>query len=253
MGEWVSGPLRTLKLTVAYDGTGYVGFQRQANGVSVQQRLEESLAPLAGGRAPTVAGAGRTDAGAHALGQVGSVNLATDVAASAVQRAMNVRLPLDIRVVGVVDATPGFHARYHSTGKTYRYRIATTPVLSPFDRWFVWHSPGARDLDAMRLAAARFVGTHDFASFQARGSLVRHTVRTLQRVEVLARHGEIVVEVDGDGFLRHMVRALVGTLDEVAGGARSSESMADVLAARDRAAAGPTVPASGLTLVAVRY
>jgi tRNA pseudouridine38-40 synthase len=248
--------MRTLKITVAYDGTNYVGFQRQLNGVSVQQRLEEAFAPLAGdpgGRGPTVAGAGRTEAGAHALGQVASVNLASDVPASGIQRALNVRLPPDIRVLGVVEAAPGFHARYHSTGKSYRYRISTTPVLSPFDRFFVWHAPGARDLETMRRAAAVLVGRHDFASFQARGSAVRHTVRTLSRIEVRDSGGDVVIEVDGNGFLRHMVRALVGTLDEVGRGARSVESVREALEARDRTTAGPTAPAAGLTLVAVRY
>ncbi|HET9370606.1 MAG TPA: tRNA pseudouridine(38-40) synthase TruA, partial [Vicinamibacterales bacterium] len=249
-------PMRTLKLTVAYDGTHYVGVQRQANGVSIQQCLEDALAPLAGdpgGRGPTVAGASRTDAGVHALGQVASVNVTFDVAASAVQRALNVRLPADIRVIGVVDATPGFHARFHSTGKTYRYRIATTPVLSPFDRWFVWHSPGSKDVEAMRAAAAAFVGKHDFASFQGRGGTVRHTVRTIHRLDIREAGGEIVFEVEGNGFLRHMVRTLVGTLVEVGTGQRPADGMTAVLAARDRRAAGPTTPASGLTLMSVRY
>ena len=144
--------MRTLKLTLAYDGTNYVGWQRQANGVSVQEKVEEAFLPLMGdgvSRPPTVAGASRTDAGVHALGQVASVIAGFDFAASAVQRALNVRLPADIRVIGVVDAMPGFHARHHAVSKSYRYRIATTPVLSPFDRFYVWHAPGGRDLDAI--------------------------------------------------------------------------------------------------------
>jgi tRNA pseudouridine38-40 synthase len=248
--------MRTLKVTVAYDGSAYVGFQRQTNGVSIQQRLEEAFAPLVGdpsGRGPTVAGAGRTDAGTHALGQVVSVILDTTIAASAVQRALNVRLPADIRVVDVVDASPGFHARYHSTGKTYRYHIATAPVLSPFERWFVWHAPASRDVDAMRRAAAILTGRHDFASFQARGASVPHTVRTLHRLDVAEAGGQIVVEAQGDGFLRHMVRTIVGTLDEVGQGHRTVESVQAVVTARDRATAGPTAPACGLTLVCVHY
>lgn len=248
--------MRTLKLTLAYDGTHYAGFQRQANGLAIQQVLEAAFAPLIGdetGRGPTIAAASRTDAGVHALGQVASVSVDLGVAASAIQRALNVRLPADIRVLGVVDAPPGFHARFHARGKRYRYRIVTTPVLSPFDRWFVWHAPGSRDLDAMRRAAARLIGRHDFASFQARGASIRETTRTLHQIDLEERGGEIAIEVDGDGFLRHMVRAMVGTLMEVGAGTRTPESMTDVLAARDRRAAGPTVPASGLTLVAVRY
>ena len=248
--------MRTLKLTVAYDGTNYAGFQRQANGIAIQQVLEAAFAPLIGdatGRGPTVAGASRTDAGVHALGQIASVNLDVDYAASAIHRALNVRLPPEIRVLGVVDATPGFHARFHATGKLYRYRIVTTPVLSPFDRWFVWHAPGSRDLDAMRRAAALLVGRHDFASFQARGATIRDTTRLLRRVDIVDRSGEIEIEIEGDGFLRHMVRTIVGTLIDVGGGTRTAESMRGLLAARDRRAAGPTVPASGLTLMRVGY
>ena len=245
--------MRTLKLTLAYDGTSYVGWQRQENGLSVQQLVEEACAPLAGGVMPTVAGASRTDAGVHALGQVASVSAEIDLAPIAVQRALNVRLPLDVRVMAVEDAPPGFHARAFSTSKSYRYRIATGSVLSPFDRWFVWHHPVPKDVEAMRAAAVHFVGRHDFASFQAAGSAVRATVRTLHRLDVRECGGEIVVSVDGDGFLRHMVRAIVGTLADVGTGLRPALSMPGILEARDRRAAGVTAPASGLTLVAVRY
>ena len=245
--------MRTLKLTLAYDGTNYVGWQRQTNGVSVQQLVEEALAPLAGGEPPTVVGAGRTDAGAHALGQVATVNLETDVPASGVQRAINVRLPEDIRVVGAVDAPAGFHARYHAKAKTYRYRMATTSVLSPFDRWFVWHAPEPRDVDAMRHAARGLVGRHDFASFQARGAAVRGTIRTLHRLDLAAERGEIVFELEADGFLRHMARAIVGTLADIGAGLIDPGGMPRILAARDRQAAGQTAPASGLTLMVVKY
>ena len=247
--------MRTLKLTVAYDGTPYVGWQRQANGTSIQQVIEEAFVPLVGEDVPRpgVAGAGRTDAGVHALGQVASVNVAFDLSPAAVGRALNVRLPYDIRVLAVEEAPLGFHARFHARGKTYRYRIATTPVLSPFDRFFVWHAPDARDVDAMRRAAASLLGRHDFVSFQARGSTTRNTVRTIDRLEILESDDGLAVEIAGDGFLRHMVRAVVGTLVEVGGGLRAPESMSAILAARDRRRAGPTAPASGLTLIGVRY
>ena len=249
----VASKLRTLKLTIAYDGTNYAGWQRQANALSVQQVLEEAFAPLVDGVAPTIAGASRTDAGAHALGQVASVNAEIDLTPVAVQRALNVRLPGDIRVIGVVDAFPGFHARIHSVAKSYRFRIVTTSVMSPFDRFFAWHAPEPKQLEPMQQAAAHLVGRHDFASFQARGTFVRETVRTIHRLEVAESRGGIEIECDGDGFLRHMVRAIVGTLAEVGTGLRSPDSLPDVLAARDRRAAGPTVPACGLTLVSVRY
>jgi tRNA pseudouridine38-40 synthase len=247
--------MRTLKLTIAYDGTAYVGWQRQTNGVSVQQIVEDAFVPLvgAGQSAPGVAGAGRTDAGAHARGQVASVNVEFDLPPAAVQRALNVRLPFDVRVVAVEEAPLGFHARFCARGKAYRYRIATTAVLSPFDRWYVWHAPQCRDLAAMRRAASMLVGRHDFASFQARGSTTVHTVRTIDRVELVESEGGLVIDIAGNGFLRHMVRTIAGTLAEVGGGLRAPESLSAVLSARDRSAAGPTAPACGLTLMGVRY
>jgi len=247
--------MRTLKLTLAYDGTNYVGWQRQDNGLSIQQQLEDAFQPLAArdGRGPTVVGAGRTDAGVHALAQVASVTADIGLAPSAILRALNVRLPTDIRVLGVEDARPGFHAQFHATGKAYRYRIVTSAVLSPFDRWFAWHAPERRDVTAMRHAAARLVGRHDFGSFQARGSSVADTVRRIERLEIVEAPGEMIVEVAGDGFLRHMVRVMVGTLADVGAGLRDPASMTSILAARDRRAAGPTAPAAGLTLVGVRY
>jgi tRNA pseudouridine38-40 synthase len=247
--------MRTLKLTIAYDGTNYVGWQRQINGVSIQALIEDAFAPLAGAgeRKLTVAGAGRTDAGVHALAQVASVHLDSALDVDSVRRALNIRLPPDIRVHEVEDAPPGFHAQFHARGKSYRYRIVTAPIVSPFDRWFVWHAPGCRDVDAMRRAAAALIGRHDFRSFQARGSATIDTVRTIESLDLQVRGDEIVIEVRGDGFLRHMVRAMAGTLAEVGAGSRPSDSMPAIIAAGDRQAAGPTAPAAGLTLVAVRY
>lgn len=245
--------MRTFKLTLAYDGTAYAGWQRQTNALSVQQVVEEAFAPLVDGIAPTVAGASRTDAGAHALGQVASVNADIDLTPLAVQRALNVRLPMDIRVLGVVEAAPGFHARFRSVGKSYRYRMVTTQVMSPFDRHYAWHSPEPKQIERMQEAAVHLVGRHDFASFQARGAFVRETVRTIERLDITGAHGEIVIECDGDGFLRHMVRAIAGTLAEIGAGLRPPSVMREILAARDRRVAGATAPAHGLTLVSVRY
>ncbi|MEO8483822.1 MAG: tRNA pseudouridine(38-40) synthase TruA [Acidobacteriota bacterium] len=240
-------------MTVAYDGTNYVGWQRQENGLSVQQVLEEALQPMCGDDVPVLMGAGRTDAGVHASGQVASVRVAFEHPATAVHRALNVRLPSDIRVLAVEDAEPRFHARFDATGKSYRYRIATDRVLLPFDRWFVWHMAQPCDVDAMRAAAPALLGRHDFSSFQATGSAVLDAWRTLERIQVERVGSEIQIEVDGDGFLRHMVRIIVGTLFDVGVGTRSVESMAAALAARDRQAAGRTAPAQGLTLVRIRY
>ena len=245
--------MRTLKLIVSYDGTNYAGWQRQSNAMSVQQVLEEAFAPLVGGVPPTIAGASRTDAGVHALGQVASVNTETDLSTSAVWRAMNVRLPADIRVLSVEEATPGFHARFHAAGKSYRYRMITSQVLPPMDRLFAWHAPEPKKFDLMRDAATQLVGRHDFASFQARGAFVKDTIRTIHRLDLQQHGDEIQIECDGDGFLRHMVRAIAGTLAEVGTGLRAPDSIAGILHAKDRRAAGATAPACGLTLVSVRY
>jgi tRNA pseudouridine38-40 synthase len=247
--------VRTFKLTIAYDGTNYVGWQRQTNGLSVQQVLEDAVAPLVADaeRRPGVAGASRTDAGVHAAAQVASVNLDVTLPTGSLLRALNVRLPLDVRVLTVEEAPLGFHARFHARGKSYRYRLARSPVLSPFDRAFVWHVPDLSNVAAMQRAAPAFLGRHDFASFQARGSSTLDTVRTITRLDVDARDDEIVIEIEGDGFLRHMVRAIVGTLVDVGSGLRHEDTLPAILAERERRAGGPTAPARGLMLMAVRY
>ena len=247
--------MRTLKLTIAYDGTNYVGWQRQANGPSIQEAVEAAFAPFVSDadRRPGVAGASRTDAGVHASGQVASVNVEFAVPTANILRALNVRLPFDIRVMAVEEVALGFHARFHARSKVYRYRLVRVPVLSPFDRAFVWHTPDLRDVDAMRRAAPAFVGRHDFASFQAAGSSTTDTIRTIQRLDVESDADEVVVAIEGQGFLRHMVRAIVGTLVDVGSGLRPATDIPAMLAARDRRAGGPTAPACGLTLIAVRY
>ena len=245
--------MKTFRLTLAYDGTNYAGWQRQTNGISIQQLVEEAFAPLVGGVAPSVAGASRTDAGVHAIGQVASVNADIDLQPIAVLRAMNTRLPQDVRVIAAEEAAPGFHARIHAVGKTYRYRLFTSSVMPPLERFYAWHAPGSKRIDLMREAAAAFVGTHDFESFQGRGASVRETVRTVHRVDLETRDDEIVITIEGDGFLRHMVRTMAGTLAEIGDEARPADDIPRILTARDRREAGPTAPACGLTLMAVRY
>jgi tRNA pseudouridine38-40 synthase len=245
--------MRTLKLTISYDGTAYAGWQRQLNAVAVQQVVEEAFAHLTGGVPPTVSGAGRTDSGVHAAGQVASVNVDFAHSPLSVQRALNMRLPADIRVLDVAEARVGFHARFQATGKSYRYRMAITPVLSPFDRHFTWHVPWPLDVAAMQRAALPLAGTHDFASFQASGSTITDTTRTLERITVTDVGGELQIDVDGDGCLRNMVRIIAGTLMEVGSGHRRADSMAAILEARDRDKAGKTAPPQGLTLIGVTY
>jgi tRNA pseudouridine38-40 synthase len=268
----------TFKITLAYDGTDYVGWQRQANGISIQGVIEDALREL-DGRAVAVAGAGRTDSGVHALGQVAAFTIARALAPDAVLRALNAHLPDDIRVMSADEVPVSFHPRFDARTKTYRYRIWNGEVISPFERRYAWHVGGALDVDAMRAAARLIEGTHDFGAFQAAGSEVASTTRAVAasgifttedtedaegqtfwrarfelRVPRALRGGELIVyEVTGTGFLRHMVRAIVGTLAEIGRGRRPVDWMADVLASHDRAAAGPTSPAAGLFLVRVDY
>lgn len=246
--------MRTLKLTIAYDGTNYVGWQRQDNGLAVQQVIEEALQPFFGDEdAPSVMGASRTDAGVHASAQVASVRVPFDTDVDAVQRALNIRLPPDVRVLDVSDAAPEFHARFDARGKRYRYRVFTGSVVSPFTRWFTWHLPYRFDVDAMRRAAQCLVGRHDFTSFEARGAVTLDAVRTVDLVDVVEDADEIQFVVEGNGFLRHMVRIVVGSLVDVGVGRKEAGWLEDVLAQRSRQTAGPTAPAHGLVLERVRY
>lgn len=276
----------TFKITVAYDGTGLVGWQRQESGVSVQSLLEEALGRI-DDHDVAVTGAGRTDAGVHALGQVASFTLARSIEPAALARALNAILPATVRVTKAEPADPTFHARFDATRKSYRYRISNQDVQSPFDRDYAWHVVGPLDADAMGAAAILLEGRHDFAAFQAAGSSTASTVRdvfssriatgasddcsidgglgpdaggrdTVSRGPVSSYLGTcpdqlIVYDVTGSGFLRHMVRTIVGSLVEIGRGRRPVEWMQEILDARTRRLAGPTAPPCGLVLVAVEY
>ncbi|MEO5741623.1 MAG: tRNA pseudouridine(38-40) synthase TruA [Vicinamibacterales bacterium] len=271
--------MRTFKLTLSYDGTDFSGFQRQANARSVQAELEAALAAIEGAHV-TVAGAGRTDAGVHALGQVASFKLSSAIAERDLLRALNAKLPEDVRVLSAEVAAPGFNARFSARSKMYRYRISNTRVMSPFQRRFAWHVSRNLDLVAMNEAARSLVGEHDFSCFQAAPSRSEQTAstarlllgereraettqkrtatRTMTRSEwteePLPGGGRLLIyEIAGTGFLKYMVRAVVGTLVEVGDGGRTPASVRDVLNSRDRAAAGPTAPPAGLYLVRVDY
>ena len=272
--------MRVFKIIVSYDGTDFSGFQRQSNARSVQAELEAVLGPIEG-RDVTVAGAGRTDAGVHALGQVASFALAKPIAANELFQAMNATLPEDVRVLSVEQAAPGFNARFSARSKVYRYRISNTRVMSPFQRRYAWHISRRLDLAAMSAAARELLGEHDFSSFRAKGApsqrhrrerpepvesreraekseKVKTSVRTITRSdwteEPLAGGGRLLsYEIAGTGFLKYMVRNIIGTLVEVGDGRRTPISLRGVLAAGNRGAAGPTAPPAGLYLVRVDY
>ena len=256
------------KITLAYDGTGYVGWQRQASGPSVQGLLEGALRDL-DERDVTLTGAGRTDAGVHALGQVAAFTLHRALPASAIVRALNARLPDAVRVLSAEEVPSTFHPRFGARRKTYRYRIWNGEVISPFERRYAWHLVGALDAGAMQAAAQQLVGRHDFAAFQATGSPVSTTQREIfvSRIEDCEPRIGIGQEsairnpqsailsytITGTGFLRHMVRIIVGTLVEIGRGRQPVASIDRLLTSRDRTVAGPTAPPEGLFLVTVEY
>jgi tRNA pseudouridine38-40 synthase len=246
--------VHVFRITLEYDGTEFAGWQRQAQGErTVQACLEVALAEVVG-EAVSVRGSGRTDAGVHALGQVASVLLETRLGPDELGRALNSKLPGDMAVVGLTLAPDDFDALSSATGKLYRYSIWNGPERSPLRARRFAFVPAPLDLAAMQEAAVGLVGEHDFAAFQAAGSNVQTTTRQLVRLDVSGEQGgEIHLEAQASGFLRHMVRNLAGTLIEVGQGRRAADSMGALLGSRDRSQAGPTAPAQGLALVRVEY
>ena len=241
------------RLTIQYDGTRYNGWQRLGDtGDTIQGKLESVLSRLAG-EPVEVHGAGRTDAGVHALGQVASVRLPGERTPAEVLDYCARYLPEDIAVVAAERAEDRFHARLNAVGKEYRYELRLGPVPDVFRRKYQYRLEGELDTAAMERAAACLVGRHDFRSFCANRRYKKSTVRTVTAIELERCGAGLALTFRGDGFLHHMVRILTGTLIEVGQGKRAPEDMAAILAAQDRAAAGFTAPAQGLTLVRVDY
>jgi tRNA pseudouridine38-40 synthase len=244
--------MRTLKLVLEYDGFDYCGWQVQPDTPTIQGVLEQALAKVLGERI-RVNGAGRTDAKVHAWGQVASFRCTSQLPVGALLRALNSTLPKDVAVHEVQETPADFHARFSASGKVYAYRILNRPVHSPLRLRYVWYVPQPLDVPAMMLAGIALQGTHDFAAFQAAGSEVHTTARTLTELSISRDGDEIILRCAANGFLRHMVRNIVGTLVEVGRGARSPADVRRILEARDRRLAGITAPPQGLYLVQVLY
>lgn len=239
-------------MTVRYDGTDYHGWQEQPGLATIQGTLTERLATILGER-PILEGTSRTDAGVHALGQVAAFRTAHAIEVERLAAALNSRLPPDIAVVDVREAPPAFSPSRDAVGKHYRYRLYRGAVKPVFEARYVWRWYRPMEVEPMCEAARRLVGRHDFRSFEARGSGRENTVREITRLDVAEAGAEIHFDVEGDGFLYRMVRNLVGTLIEVGRGHRPPEWADEVLAAKERQAAGPTAPPQGLCLVAVYF
>jgi tRNA pseudouridine38-40 synthase len=274
--------MRTIKLTLAYDGTDFAGWQTQETGRTVQAALEETIEKITGARSSTLA-SGRTDAGVHALGQVVSFCTESRLPLDVLKRALNAELPRTIAVLEAADVHEGFHATHDALRKRYRYVIHDGPVRDVFTLRYAWHfGHGRLDAAAMQRAAAALVGTHDFSSFETTGAPRKSSARTVNELSIErgrgVRNGRprppgegrgegsslpgqgrgegadfVTLEIEANGFLYNMVRTIVGTLVEVGRGARPESWPGEVLAALDRRRAGRTAPPQGLFLVSVHY
>lgn len=243
--------MRNIKLTLQYDGTNYCGWQIQPNGVTIQGLLTDFLSRLEG-KHVVLYGAGRTDAGVHAMCQVANFFTEKLLPCSKLKRAINGNLPPDIRVIGVEEVAIDFHSRFSAKQKTYLYQLAVGEVLSPFQYHYFYHYPYPLDLKKMQLATEFLIGTHNFAAF-ATSPDTDSFVRTLTDVKIEQEGEKISFQVSGNGFLRYMVRTIVGTLLEVGRGKITPEQIAQILASAKRTQSGPTAPAHGLTLLNINY
>ncbi|HXG88334.1 MAG TPA: tRNA pseudouridine(38-40) synthase TruA [Vicinamibacterales bacterium] len=243
---------RTFKLTLAYDGTDFAGWQLQATDRTVQAVVEDALAPFEGRRV-VVTAAGRTDAGVHAHGQVVSFALDAALSVEQLQTALNATLPRDVRVMAAEQAAPAFNARFDAKHKTYRYLIFCNDVVPPLERRQVWHVPTPLVAGAMQDAARMLIGTYDFAAFQAAGGDVVTSVREVLDSRLTVHGDTWVYEITGSGFLRHMVRNIIGTLVDIGRGRWPAEEMRAILESRHRSRAAATAPPQGLTLWRVGY
>lgn len=242
------------KLTIEYDGRPFVGWQRQDNGPSAQQALEEAAEKLTGGAPVRAHASGRTDAGVHAKGQVAHIDLERPMTADKLRDALNHHLrPLPIAVVRVEAVGDDFHARLSSLGRSYEYRIVNRRAPLALDAGRAWHVQRPLDVAAMNAGAAFLVGHHDFTSFRAALCQAKSPVKTLDRLEAIRQGDEIVVFAAARSFLHHQVRNMVGTLEMVGAGKWPPERVGQALAARNRAAAGPTAPPDGLYFMQSRY
>ncbi len=244
--------LRNLRILIEYDGTDFHGWQRQPGLRTVQSCLQDAIRTMTG-EATAIQGAGRTDAGVHAAGQVASFTLAADIPETGLLRGLNSFLPADVAILDVREAPADFDARFSARGKVYRYRIWNHLVRSPLHARASWHCRSVLDLATMREAAARLCGEHDFRAFRASDCERRTTVRVIRRLDVDRQGAVTTIDVEATAFLKNMVRILVGTLVDLGRGKIAPGAIDHMLRTGDRAAGGITAPAQGLTLLRVIY
>jgi len=245
---------RRIAIKIEYDGLGFIGWQRQAVGVSVQSVLEAAATHLNDGEPVACTAAGRTDSGVHATGQVVHLNLPARHSLIAIRNALNYHSrPHPVAVLEVAEVPGDWSARFSASGRAYRYTINTRPARLVLDHNRAWHVPRALNIAAMQAGAREMLGRHDFTSFRASSCQAKSPVRTLDRLDVTQDGERIIVIAEARSFLHHQVRNMVGTLKLIGDGKMRPESVARILAARDRSAAGPTAPSDGLVLTGVVY
>lgn len=251
--------MRTVKLLISFDGTGYCGWQRQKNGLSIQEEIERALSLICNGDI-ILHGAGRTDAGVHALGMAAHFATASRVGCAELQKGLNSLLPGAIRIIEASDQPTDFHARFSALAKTYHYTIFSGEVLPPDRRLYTHHLRYELNLRGVKRCLAELVGSHDFSSFETAGSRDRNNtsgrgaVRTIYQAKLIEQEDSYLqLVLTGDGFLRHMVRNITGTVLEVGVGKRSVEEFVEILRCRNRNQAGATAPSCGLSLIKVHY
>lgn len=244
--------MKRVRLTVAYDGTNYCGWQVQPNGITVQEVLNQCLSEFTGEKIETI-GASRTDAGVHALGNVAVFDTEMRMPGDKFSFALNQRLPEDIRIQKSEEVDADFHPRYVKSRKTYEYRILNRRFPIPTERFYSHFTYIPLDIEKMREAADYLVGEHDFKSFCGTGAQVKTTVRTVKEIQIEKDEDKITIRITGEGFLYNMVRIIAGTLMDIGGGLYPPQKMQEILEAKDRKKAGPTAPARGLTLMEIQY
>ena len=245
--------VKNFKITIEYDGTNYHGWQRQKNDRTIQAEIEKALLKMNAAKIP-VTGSGRTDAGVHALGQIANFHCRTHLAADVFQRALNSLLPEDIIIQDCHPVAEAFHARYDAQSKIYNYKILNRPIPAAIGRQYAWFIPKKLSLEAMRAACRHITGEHDFKAFEGTGSPRSSTVRHVMMVNLFEFQADLLIfEIEANGFLRFMVRNIVGTLVDVGLGKITPDGFKHILESKDRSQAGATAPPHGLCLVAVKY
>lgn len=244
--------MRNIKLTIEYDGTNYAGWQKQKNGITIQQKLEEAVELIINNKVKVI-GSSRTDAGVHARGFVANFMTESNINTKNFKDAINSKLPRDIVILDSEEVDMEFHSRYSSIGKRYSYTILNRHEPTALERNYVYHFKKQLDFQAMETASYHFIGEHDFSAFKAVGSSVKTTVRNIKSAYLQKNEDKITFYIEGDGFLYNMVRIMAGTLIEVGIHKLKPYEITDIIKSKDRTKAGKTAPASGLCLEVVYY